>query len=720
MSERPEFDERLRDNATLISSIFDAETWIFLIQGDILIAASHREEQPLTSFDEARPRLTRECSYVVGDKQWWRNAVSLGPQGSQADLYVGCTIATSPVTGMKNILNMVCRGIERDWMQQETIASLSFELGNRYEELNLLYGIDDSLGSPGNESAEVMIGTVLDNCLEFLNVDGVAIQVPDHDIEVARFFDEDPILLNFSDSAGVGAVKNRVRFGEGPLVHNGNAADPPKVADTELPFQLLATPVYEGPQRIVGILFFVRKLDSEPFSTSDRKISSVIASELSKAMDARYDAITGLLKRGPFEKLIHTSWHNLANPGDDAALIQIDIDSFNLINDASGHATGDQVLRDVAKLILRVLPDEALVTRLGADDYGVFLPATNLEVANKLAGEVVKAIGYSPFLGDDEIFDLTVSIGISGLSCDTDLSTALTECDIACSSAKELGGNRIWVYDRNDVHLSQRHAQMQWASKLRSAVDDRSFELFGQAIQHTNNPFGPPAHIEVLLRLFDDDGTVVSPAIFIPAAERYGFVDRIDRMVVKNALTIFEEYQARGVETGISINISGPSMCNDEFRAFAVESVMNSNVRPETLSFEITETAAIGNLSQALAFIEALSNVGCRFSLDDFGSGMSSYAYLRQLPVDYVKIDGSFVKNMVDDPFNRSLVESINQISHASGKYTVAEFVENEDTLAVLAEIGVDFAQGYVMDRPGPLVEKLEVLVPSMAAAIQR
>ena len=378
------------------------------------------------------------------------------------------------------------------------------------------------------------------------------------------------------------------------------------------------------------------------------------------------------------------------------------------------------MLRDVAMLISRILPNEAVVSRLGADDYGVFLPDTSARVARKLADELVSGIVRSRFVSGKNVFELTVSIGISGLHLDTELSVALTECDIACSSAKELGGNRIWVYDREDIHLQTRHAQMQWASKLRSAVDEHSFELFGQAIHHTDDPFGAPAHIEVLLRLFDEDDTIVSPAIFIPAAERYGFIDRIDRMVVKDALTTFAEYQARGVDAGISINISGASMCSDEFRAFVVDTVMKSNVRPESMSFEITETAAMANLAQALIFIETLSKIGCHFSLDDFGSGMSSYAYLRQLPVDYVKIDGSFVKDMANDPFHRSLVESINQISHASGKRTVAEFVEDEATLAILAEIGVDFVQGYAMDRPGPLVQKLEVLVPPMTAAIQR
>lgn len=724
MSAAHEFDERLRENAGFIATLCGGSAVIFLTQGDSVIAASDRGDDALEAFTRVRRSIDTNGAALGGGRHWWRETLELGCQRHQADVYVGCvvaqgSIASSAVAATDRVLAMVCRGIERDWSQLETIENLSVELGNRYEELNLLYGIDDSLAAPSGESVGSMVGTVLDNCLDFLSIDGAAIHVPGHDVEIYRFCDEARALLRFAAGDGLGAlVHTQVLNSAGALVVNGTGTQPPSIGGERLPFRLLASPVFEGPQRIAGVLCFLRGLESEPFSTSDRKIAEVVAAEVSKALDARFDAVTGLLKRGPFEKLVQETWQHGARPDARAALVQIDLDRFTLINDACGHEAGDRLLRQAANAIGRFAPDEATVARLGADEYGVFLPDFDDEQARTLAEDVVNSLAGSRFVSREKSFEVTVSIGITELTADKPLSTALTEVDIACGLVKEGGGNRIRVYRSEDEHLQVRHEQMQWASKLRSAVDDRNFELFAQAIHPIAGPAGVPAHFEVLLRLFDDEGTVVSPAVFIPAAERYGLMNRIDRLVVRNAVEAFAAYQARGLEVGLSVNLSGPSITDPEFREFAIATVNAAGLRPGSLTFEITETAAISNLAEALVFIEALSAVGCCFSLDDFGSGMSSYAYLRTLPVDYVKIDGSFVRDMVDDTFNRSIVESIHQISRASGKRTIAEFVENQATLALLGDIGVDYAQGYVLDRPGPLAEKLEPLVTAYASAV--
>lgn len=711
MISRDELSQKLRQNIELIASFGGRNAKLFVVAEETLLGASSDEDGEIDALHRAIAAIGTGSSAVDGELFWHREALHIGAQRKPADLYICSTLNN------ENLPAMIAHGLEADVAQQEVIESLSFELGNRYEELNLLYGIDDSLGGSTEESAETSIETVLNSCIDFLNIDGAAIHFPDHLLEMYRYCDIAAQTLLFSQSDSVGStIRNRVRKLNGPLVINDTQDAALNGIDEELSFRVVAAPVYQGQQQITGLICFLRSLESEPFSTSDRKLAVVVASEISRTLDARYDAVTGLMKRAPFEKYVRKNWQDTAANDAIATLVQIDIDGFSLINDACGHDAGDRLLRQAARQIRHHAPRDSTVARLGPDEYGVFLPGIDSASAQRLAQAVVGLISGQRFVHNARSFDITVSIGITDLRADMHLTASLTECDIACHMAKELGGNRIRVYDTNDAPLQARHEQMQWASKLRSAVDEDRFELFAQAIKSTDDPFGPPAHLEVLLRLFDAEDTIVSPAIFIPAAERYGIIDRIDLMVVESALKLFSKYQQLGVDTGISINIAGPSLCNEDFLLAVIDAVKAANVRPDSLTFEITETAAIGNINFALGFIEALSDIGCRFSLDDFGSGMSSYAYLRQLPVDYVKIDGSFVKDIETDSFNRSIVESINQISHVSGKKTVAEFVETESTIALLADIGVDYLQGYAMDRPSPLEAKLSALVPAIAS----
>lgn len=711
MNAQAGFDVRLGENAELISTLGGAAAKLFLLRDDVIVAASDRHADAVRAFEAARA-AGADGGAGHGGWRWWRHGLALGSHGEDAELW----LASQGASPDRQVLEMITRGIERDWRQQATIESLSFELGNRYEELNLLYGMDDSLAPEATESIEKTVGTVLDNCLDFLAIDGAAIHVPEHDIEVYRYCDEARTVLRFAEGDGAGAVIHD-RVSAGALVVNGSQESPPALGNVELGFRLLATEVLEGARR-VGVLCFLRALESEPFTTSDRKIAEVVAAEVSKALDARFDSVTGLLKRGPFEKIVEMSRVRGEWAGGAASLVQVDLDRFTLINDACGHEAGDRLLRQAAGVIQKFAPSDATVGRLGADEFGVLLPGCDVEASRALAEEVLSTAQGRRFISREKSFEVTVSIGVTALTPDKPLSVALTEVDIACGLVKEAGGNRIRIYSSEDERLQARHAQMQWASKLRAAVDHQQFELFAQAIHAVGAPHGAPAHLEVLLRLFDEEDTLVSPAVFIPAAERYGIMDRIDRLVVETAIRTYADFQARGLEVGLSVNLSGPSIADEAFREFVVDTVQRARLRPGSLAFEITETAAISNLDDALPFIEAVSATGCRFSLDDFGSGMSSYAYLRQLPVDYVKIDGSFVRDMTTDPFNRSIVESIHQISRASGKRTIAEFVEDEATLSLLAEIGVDYAQGYLLGRPAPLEQTLEALLPPVASAV--
>ena len=718
------FDERLEEHAKLIRGVTGTPVTLYLSDAARLIATSDRSSVVLETFARVRGSLKSGSTTVLDGVKWRSESLTLGSQATVAMLCIADPVgdASSADGGeddaVRELLESVCDSIEREWLQRETIENLSLELGNRYEELNLLYGIDESLKSTGNSSVEEVIRSALENCVDFLNIDGASLYVPEHDLDICLFDDELRAENSpAADTARDAALLDMVRSIAGPLVLNGSPAKPPVLNGVSLPSEVLATPIFEGPQRLSGVLCFVRRLEREPFTTGDRKIAEVVAAEISKALDARYDAVTGLMHRAAFEK--HLASYCESNPDEAARAVvfQLDLDQFNLMNDACGHTAGDRLLHQTANLLRRFLPDDATIARSGSDEYAVLLPSRSVEEARGIANTVLVAIANSRFVSREKSFDVTASIGITAMAAGKMVSAALSEADIACNIAKELGGGRIRVYHGEDELMQARHEEMHWASKIRATIDEDHFELFGQAIQPISPGSGLSGHVEVLLRLNDRDGTIVSPAIFIPAAERYGFMNRIDRMVIAKALVTFIPYQRRGLDEGISINISGASLCDDDFRRFVIHTVRRSGVKPETVCFEITETAAVTNLSQALLFIDELADIGCHFALDDFGSGMSSYAYLRNLPVDYVKIDGMFVKDMVIDPFNRSIVESIHQISRASGKYTVAEFVEDDTTFDLLAEIGVDFGQGFGLDRPAPLFQKLEALLPAAVAA---
>lgn len=457
---------------------------------------------------------------------------------------------------------------------------------------------------------------------------------------------------------------------------------------------------------MIGTLCFFHPVRSEPLSAGDRKLAEVIAAEISKSLEARFDCITGLLNRSAFEELIDGQLQAISSARSDVsdteagAVLEINIDQFKLINDACGYSAADRLLRQIGLLIERFTSENAVCARLGGDEFGVVLPQGD---ATDFANALPMAIAGSRVVFRECPFENTAIIGITELKRGKQLSAVLDETEIACHAAKELECNRVCLCHTENEHFKTRHVEMHWASRIRTALDEDIFELFGQAIYRTDTPYGTPSHFEGLLRLFESADTIIWPAIFVPAAERYGFIQRLVRMVVKKTLETFAQYHHQGVEVGLSINISGPSVCDDDFSRFVIDAIAETEIDLAALCFELAETAAVANLAQALLFFEDLSDIGCRFSLDDFGAGMNSYAYLRKLPVDYGKMDGVLVKDMLNDDFNRSIVGSIHQISRASGKRTVVAFVEHPEIAAALADIGVDYLQGYALDKTGPL-----------------
>jgi EAL domain-containing protein (putative c-di-GMP-specific phosphodiesterase class I) len=330
-----------------------------------------------------------------------------------------------------------------------------------------------------------------------------------------------------------------------------------------------------------------------------------------------------------------------------------------------------------------------------------------MEEALRTAETLREMINEFRFVWDDRTFRLGVSVGVVPITPATDDVAALLQAaDSACAAAKEAGRNRVYNYQENDIDLMKRRKEMQWAARISNALDDNRFELFRQTIQPLQANAEQGAHYELLIRMRDEQGTLIAPGLFIAAAERYGLMTAIDRWVIAQAFRwLVSEADERERLSLCSINLSGQSLADEKFLPFVVEQFQKSGLNGAAICFEITETAAIASYSQANRFIHALKEIGCRFALDDFGTGLSSFGYLKHFPVDFLKIDGSFVKEILHDPIDREMVRSINEIGHLTGKKTIAEFAENAEIITMLRGMGIDYAQGYGVAEPKRLVQ---------------
>ncbi|WLH64535.1 EAL domain-containing protein [Pseudomonas sp. FP2300] len=419
---------------------------------------------------------------------------------------------------------------------------------------------------------------------------------------------------------------------------------------------------------------------------------------------ATHDALTGLANRREFEYRLEQALHNLTRQVGRHALMFLDLDQFKLVNDTCGHAAGDELLRHICALLQSGLRENDTLARLGGDEFGILLENCSPEAAEKIAEGLRQTVQNLHFVWKGRPFVTTVSIGLVHIAqTPTTLEASLRAADMACYMAKEKGRNRVQVYHADDSELSLRFGEMAWVQRLHMALEENRFCLYAQEIAALGPGDHGGGHIEILLRLHDEAGRMILPDSFIPAAERYGLMTSLDRWVVENVFKIIRQCLndlRQGPMAMCAINLSGTTIGDQAFLDFLRKQFAAYSIPPEMICFEITETSAISNLGSAIRFINELKSLGCYFSLDDFCAGMSSFAYLKHLPVDFLKIDGSFVKDMLDDPINRAMVEVINHIGHVMGKRTIAEFVETAQIEQALLEIGVDYAQGYVIERP--------------------
>ena len=457
----------------------------------------------------------------------------------------------------------------------------------------------------------------------------------------------------------------------------------------ELYIESTASPIRDGKGRVTGGVLVFHDVSE--------------ARELNRRLSyhASHDILTGLVNRREFEARLERALKSAKARETSYALLYLDLDQFKIVNDSCGHSAGDALLGQLGALLKSKIRWRDTLARLGGDEFGVLLESCNLDEAMQTAESLRAAISEFTFKWDERPFTLTVSIGVVPISADNeDVAALLTAADSACAHAKDAGRNRIHSFQENDINLMRRRREMQWAARITNALQENRFELYRQTILPLREA-EDGAHYEILLRMRDENGGVISPGLFIEAAERYDKTPEIDRWVIRNTFRwLVSEADERERLALCSINLSGKSLGDEKFLPFVVNQFQMSGLDATKICFEITETAAIASYSQANRFINALKELGCKFALDDFGTGLSSFSYLKHFPVDFLKIDGSFVKEILHDPIDREMVRSIAQIGRLTGKQTIAEFAENEEIITMLRGMDIDYAQGYGVSEP--------------------
>ncbi|HEC19769.1 MAG TPA: EAL domain-containing protein, partial [Gammaproteobacteria bacterium] len=464
--------------------------------------------------------------------------------------------------------------------------------------------------------------------------------------------------------------------------------------DREFPVELRVAPIREEGGQLRGVVL----------TFHDTTDVSLLAGRLS--YQASHDALTGLLNRHEFEARLELAMAGCEMDGREHALCYLDVDQFKVINNTCGHIAGDELLKQLAARLRALLREEDSVARLGGDEFGLLLEDCPLAEAEAIAQKILAMAREFRFTWQDKSFNVSLSLGLVPINASSgSLTHVLSAADSACYVAKDQGHNHLHVFVPDDLALTRHRGEMQWLQHIREALDRDAFCLYQQRIQPLNGEAGVAGedyYSEILLRLRRDDGEIIAPGLFLPAAERYHLMPDIDRWVVSHALQILGRQADKPVS--YSINLSAQSLCDDSFLEFVLASLDHSAVSPQRVCFEITETAAIANLARAMRFITELKERGCSFALDDFGSGLSSFSYLKNLPVDYLKIDGMFIKDIDSNPIDRAMVEAINQIGHTMGIKTVAEFVTSAAVMNAVQAIGVDFGQGFHIAKPVPLL----------------
>ena len=427
---------------------------------------------------------------------------------------------------------------------------------------------------------------------------------------------------------------------------------------------------------------------------------------------AQHDDLTGLINRREFEARLDHNIKNVHETGAQHVLCYLDLDQFKLVNDTCGHVAGDELLRQISVLLANRMRDRDTLARVGGDEFALLLENCSLVDANQITNAILKLVGDYRFIYEDKIFNVGVSIGLVVINSSFEtVSEVIHAADSACYSAKEAGRNQSFLFSAGDIEVAQRRSAVEAVADITDEIDDEQFMLYCQPIVPLSSRVLGQHHYEVLIRKISFDGKIMLPTTFIPSAERYHLMPNIDRWVIKNTLAAYRRLLNISFEKCdyvFSINLSGTSLGDKSLLGYIREQFAIYAIPPKSICFEITETAAVVNLKNTIQLFNSLRKLGCSFALDDFGSGMSSFMYLKNFEVDYLKIDGSFVKDMHINKIDHAMVRSIHSVAEAMNIETVAEFVENDAILKELKLIGVHYGQGLHLGAPMPMKQLID------------
>lgn len=630
-----------------------------------------------------RIRARAECQHIP---LMFLSAVFSTEQSALKGIHTGAVDFMTKPTNWPILVNKVKSFV---FLDQQT-KKLKHEIEQRKQVQEQLYSEKELLQITFESIGDAVITTDVDSRITYINPVGETItgwskvDAMDRPVtEVFKIIDEDsrepiecPIRRSLEERKIVG-LEGHVQL----ISQSGK----------EYSIQDSSAPIFNKKRRLIGaVLIF-----------SDVTNARQLAREL--AYQANHDPLTELMNRRAFENRLQRIVESVQQNSGQHALLFLDLDQFKLINDAGGHSAGDELLQQISIMLGKNIRARDCLGRLGGDEFAIILEHCDPNTANMIAEKLRKAIADLHFRYNNKTYKTGISIGVMPIT-DTASCVAglMKNADAACYAAKRGGRNQVKLYDKADGVLSQQQNEIEWVSKIHNALESDVFELFYQPIRAINNDLEPG--IEILLRIRSENGQMISPSAFLPSAERYGLVTQIDQRVVQLIFQWLHSIPVHLQKFGkISINLSGQSLGNEDFLNFIISEIESKDLPSEKICFEITETAMIENIRHAKSFIAALRDRGCKFALDDFGKGLSSFAYIKDLAVDYLKIDGIFVKNILTNPVDMALVNSINDIGHVLGKQTIAEFVETPELLEAVIDLGVDYAQGYAIGKPAPI-----------------
>ncbi len=543
-----------------------------------------------------------------------------------------------------------------------------------------------------NSLAEAIIATDERGRITFMNPAAERLTGSDQQQASGKVLEEIVSLVDETDRRLLSDPVHQALTSGAPVTLGRRALLLSRSNGSERSIELSASPVRNAAKEVVGAVLLLHDV------TELRGLARQMSYQ------ATHDALTGLVNRREFERRLEEAIESGHRGDSQHVLCYLDLDRFKLVNDTSGHLAGDSMLREVAKLLRDAVRDSDTVARLGGDEFGMLLIGCPLEKARQIADDVCRSVGDYRFVWKDRIFNIGVSVGLVEISRESGtLEELMAAADTACYVAKKQGSGRVAVYSARDEALARHSGEIQWLQRLQGALKDNRFQLYYQVIVPAHESDGGPA-MEVLVRLRDESGQELPPAEFMRAAERYRLMGLVDRWVVQTTLAAL----GRGAipvqpDRSVAINVSGQTLGDSQFLEFVVECLDSTGVSPAQICFEITESAVVANLEHARRFVGVLHGMGCQFALDDFGSGVGSFSNLKNLPLDYLKIDGSFIRNLARDTVNQAMVTAMIKLARTLNFKVIAEQVEDSAAVEAARRMGVDYLQGYAIGRPQPL-----------------